>query len=465
MLSNLEKFFRFSSCFLVLSVFFSKNAFSSSSEDYSSSEERGQKAQIPSLKKTLEALKSSIEAAKSERSIASLVQSSINFDKLTYDSEDWEKNAKNLALEKWPSQTWKQSIGGNLFYPQQISNILSSDSTHHLARRRDILWCLALAASHKHPVAQYYLARKLDDIHDEHSSKPRPTLVTFLYKESLDVLEKCLHVPQACYIVASNYAFEASKVGMREFNLKKSLELHGKGAIHDSLWGYQNRLALLLKRSLYPSLELPLPTGKEYLAVGEYGPSYIHAASLSKKFKKKEELLKKAISFNFPHANLYLGALYEEKDKVQEALECYEQAGYLGVPRGYILLSQRLIGDQTLRYKTHDLTKISREDLERSIAYLKKAGQAGDFEGWDQLLGLYRSLYEHYKNEEDFEQLLFALEKGIQMGSSYAYRQTQSMFPSRYKKILSTYGSPCHENILEYLSRKLKFDERGEEKS
>lgn len=73
-------------------------------------------------------------------------------------------------------------------------------------------------------------------------------------------------------------------------------------------------------------------------------------------------------------------------------------------------------------------------------------------------MGLYNKLYNLYKNEEDLVELISALEKGLKMGSSYAYYQAQIMFPDKYDQLISFYGSPSHKDLHEYISQTLSFD-------
>lgn len=444
-------YFRIHLLVLPLHLALTSPSFSSSIED---------EKQIPStsLKANLNTLKSKITKAQDKREISDLVTLNENFNALTYDKSEWQKQAERLQIEKWPNQTWKQSIGGHLFYPRQVDDYLSCPSTSHLIGRRDILWSFALASEHNHPLAQYHLARKLADLHAEDKGRALPALIDHLYRYSLDILEKCSHVPQACYIVASNYTFESPKVGMRPFDLQRALELHEAGSKQDSAAGYRNRLAVLVKKRIYPSSKEDTPGVKEYQSVGQYGPAYVRAGHLAEKSKEKEELFREAIKCNFPQAWLDLGCLYARDGQWEEAAKCYEEAGRSGVPRGYIVLSQDLIGDRTARYDKMDLTKIGRPSLDRSIVYLKKAAEAGDVEGWEQLIGLYKELYDHFKNEEDFRELVHSLDYGIKLGSGYAYRQAHLMFPDRYEKFIAAYGPPYQQNLIDYVSQKLDFE-------
>lgn len=441
---------------LVLTLHLALTSSSFSSLASSSTEDEKQ-IRSTSLKKKLDTLKSKITKAQDKREIYDLIKLNEKFNALAYDRSEWQKQAERSQLEKWPNQTWKQSVGSHLFYPHQVDDYLSCPSTSHLVGRRDILWSFALASEHNHPLAQYHLARKLDDLHAEHKGGARPALLDHLYRYSLDILEKCIHVPQACYVVASNYGFESPKVGVREFNLQRSLELHEAGGKQDSPSGYRNRLAVLIKKRIYAASKEDIPGVKEYQSVGKYGPAYVHAGHLAKKSKEKEKIFREAINCNFSQAYLDLGYLYAKEGKLEEAVKCYEEAGRLGVPRGYIVLSQDLIGDRTARYDKIELTKISRPSIDRSIVYLNKAAEAGDVEGWEQLIGLYKELYDHFKNEEDFRDLVASLDYGIKMGSSYAYRQARLMFPDRYEEFIAAYGPPYQQNLIDYVSQKLDF--------
>jgi len=414
----------------------------------------------PPLEKKIDKLVSAVNEAQKERRIGDLLSLGEEFDRLDYSSGEWKKQAKRLNVEDWPHQNnqWKEKVGSHLFYPSRIDYYLSSQSTRHLAGRRDVLWSLAISACYRNPLAQYHLARRLDELHNEHSPVLRPDSIQNLYMYALDILEKSPHVPWACYILGQNYSSESSKVGLREFNLDRALEFHKEGSKHDSPAGHHNRVALLVKKTLYSSPEFSVPVKKDYLSIDKYGPAYVHAAYLSKKDKNKQNLLQKAAELGFPHAYLDLGFFYENRGMTKEAWEQYEKAGNAGVTRGYVLLSHRLIGDLTGRYETSvDLSKVSPEDLKRSVNYLKMAGKDGDVEGWEQLIGLYKRQYEHFKSKEDFEKLLSVLEKAFKMGSSYAYRQARIMFPNRYEHFIALYGPPTQSGILDYINQKIKF--------
>jgi hypothetical protein len=441
---------------LILIISFIGPASFASSSIEAENEKPFKKSSSSSLMKEIETLKSKIKRSQDKRDVSKLLELNKKFKKLNYDSEQWESQSKKLAIEKWPSQSWKESVGGFLFYPADMDHFLACDSTEHLALRRDILWSLGVAAEYKNPLAQYYLARGLDTLQASHSLEPRPAFITSLYTEALSLLEKCPNRPEACYILAQNYSCDAAKVGLKEFNLDTALDFHAKGSQTEGHAGLCNRFAHLVKRSLYERLETP--KAKEYRALN-YGPAYAQAGHLAQKSKKKQKLYEEAVNQGFPQAHLSLGALHERKGRKEEAVKAYEEAGNQGVPRGYVTLSHSLIGDRTLKYGTNkDLTQVPREDVDRAATYLHQAGEAGDFEGWDQLVSLHQHLYELYKNEDDLSKLISALEKGLEMGSSHAHRKAQLLFPAKYDQLVARYGQPTQRELHIHVSRILRFN-------
>lgn len=400
----------------------------------------------------VERIQNEIKKNYAEARVDNLRQLNKKFRELDYKEDEWEQIAKKLYAYKWPEQNWEQTVGGYLFYPNNLNEILSSSYTEHLIKRIDMIWSFAIAAKYNHPLGQYYLAQTLDTIRSGYTNTDKPKFFIDLYEKSLKTLHLCQDHPDACYILGINHTDYSYKVGIYDFNPKKALEFHEKGE------DPRNRLeALKVKRTCKKSFSPP--SIQEYLTLAKegYGPAYIEAAEIEKDFEKKLSYLQAAAKLDFSQALVEIGDLYEEKGDFENAFKYYKEAGEKGVSKGYVNISIMLLGDRELPSEYNkDLTKVSQENINKAKDYLTLAGKANDPEGWNQLTSLYKDLYDLHKDECYLSKIRSSIENGLRLGSSRAYHKAYTLFHADFSKIIQTYGSPPQDDLYKTIRRFLK---------
>lgn len=91
-----------------------------------------------------------IESQLYEESLESLAQKPYQIRYLSDQEDSW-------IVDRWPHQTWKESLMGELFYPIQLKK--SDNSCFELYDNEIIRYCLALSSYYKNPLACYHLAQ------------------------------------------------------------------------------------------------------------------------------------------------------------------------------------------------------------------------------------------------------------------------------------------------------------------
>lgn len=400
----------------------------------------------------VERIQNEIKRSHTEASVDTLRQLNKKFRELGDKEDQWEEVAKKINAHQWPSQNWKQTVGGYLFYPDNVNEILSSPYTDHLIKRIDMIWAFAISAKYNHPLGQYYLARTLDDIRSSYTTAHKPKFFNHLYKKSLTTLSSCQKHPDACYILGINYLDCSYKVGIFDFNSKKAFRLHEKAG------DARNKLeALEVKRTCKKSFSPPSIQDYLLLAKEGYGPAYVKASDIAESFEEKLSYLKEAEKLDFLPALVEIGDLYKENEYFENAYKYYKKAGEKGISMGYVKISIMLLGDRELfpEYKKQ-LTNISQEDINNAIHYLSLAGKAKDPEGWNQLVSLYKDLYDFHKNENYNSMLRSSVEEGLRLGSSKAYHEAHTLFHDRFLDIINTYGPPPQDNLYQTIKEFLK---------
>ena len=405
-------------------------------------------------------------------SVTRLHQASKAFQKLDYPQTDWQTIARQWNVYKWPGQDGKRTVGGHLFYPDNVNDLLSSRYTIGLLERIDMIWAFAIAARHQHPLGQYYLGWTLDRVRARYTKADRPEFLTSTLRDSLNTLYQCQDHPDACYVLGVNRT-DCSYQGQGvifDISEKKSIKIYEKGIagrekglrFYEKGGTLQNRFAALKKR-FYSSNDpmIQRPTADEYLVLAQegYAPAYVEAFELMENnFNLEMYYLEEAVKLNFPQAFISMGLLYEGRKDFENAIKYYEEAGKKGVGKGYIKMSEMLSGgDLGLEKYAQNIPQISEENIQKIIHYLTLAGKADEPEGWNQLAYLYGNLYKVHHDKKYVKLLASVVEKGVRMRSDQAYAQVRDHFSKSMEDVVQTYGRPpqadLYKDIESFLNR------------
>lgn len=398
-----------------------------------------------------------------------------------WSDHDWQQAVRSISLWivvpytsnpiKGPSQTDpRQIIGGHLFYPPDMNQLLASYYTESLVERRDHIRGLIIATKYHNPVSEYYLTQRLAIIYDRShedkdvEGKPPVTFFDDHFKHALQELEQCTEHPDACYILGQNYGLSLSAPDIVEDDERKALQLFIKGG------DARNKLEALLIRKRYIRVfsEAERPTIEDFLKLAEqenYGPAYVEAAEMVKDLNKKIDYLTKAVDIcQFYPAYIDLGYVYRYQGNREQTLVAFENAGKHDVPHGYILCAA-LIGDNIQSFPLHmpisALKKLSGQDREKVAHYFRLAGEAQDPEGWLQLASFYFSsarLVEADNDKKSLRQLGYeALEEGIKLGSINAYeRVSAGSFAYKLPELIKKYGPVITIDYHQEVERQLQ---------
>ncbi|WP_010301713.1 hypothetical protein [Candidatus Odyssella thessalonicensis] len=242
------------------------------------------------------------------------------------DISDWIVAPYTSNPIKGPSQTDpRQIIGGHLFYPPDMNELLASYYTESLIERRDHIRGLIIATKYHSPVAEYYLTQKLAKIYSRNyedraeEGKPPVTFFDKHFKHALQELEQCTEHPDACLILGQNYALDDDTPGIVDDDDHKALQLFIRGG------DARNKLEALILKQLDVRIfsESERPTIEDFLKLAEeesYGPAYVEAAEMVKDPSKKIDYLTKAVDIcQFYPAYVDLGYVYRYK-KIENKL-------------------------------------------------------------------------------------------------------------------------------------------------
>ncbi len=385
-----------------------------------------------------------------------IYKSFISFHELNYDELKWKTLAQKLKAYKWPSQqTWKEVVGGHLFFPKETiewdSNIFES---FHL-RRIDMIWSFAVGAKFNHALSKFYLANVLEKIRSNFTDAPRPLFFKKLYTEAFGDLKKSVDNPDACYVIGDNYegypylstAYVDEKKDKDVCNSKKAIAWHTKGK------GLKNKFQILkIKESalaIYPS-----PTGQEYLALARegYTSAYVNSLLLTNDPRIREEIKKEGLEKGYKYFLPNIKSSYKDKEKLEKAREAYHNAGRNNVSYAYIMLGSTYVGEMLYQFKLDriDLKKISSQDINKAIEAFTAAGTLKNPEGWEYLSTLYQELYEQkiIKKEEYRDKIISSLEEGVRLGSANCYHKSYRYLPQRVVDFfVENYGYPPQTDL------------------
>jgi hypothetical protein len=385
----------------------------------------------------LSTLKEDLENAWLEANSTKIRQALETFNNLSYPEEAWENFAASHLIYRWASQpSWKETVGGDLFFPWQILDWEVEPAYQYLLRRRDTIWSCAIGAKFKHPISKLFLGKMLDQIRSAHSEEDtRPEIIDSLFKQSLLDLKENLNgspsSPLSNYLLAYNvwhYPYLVpSYLDEREIDDEYALAQKG-GDIRNSFQALKTRQRN--KRDFGDRQ----PTIEEYLQLAKqgYGRAYIEASFLAETREEKKSILNQAINAGYFPAWIHLGYLFNEERNREEERSCYLKAGVYEWTRKHF-------------------DDISKEDFNKAVHYFRLAGESKNQQGWENLVRLYADaqIYEKAHNiknnyETDYDREIFlALQEGIKLGSDRCYHWAYCWYDkSVFQTLIDVYGYP-----------------------
>ncbi|MGL4426686.1 MAG: hypothetical protein ACRCUQ_02910 [Alphaproteobacteria bacterium] len=373
---------------------------------------------------------------------------------LTYQESVWETYAKGLNATRWPLQeTWKQVVGGHLFFPAWLFDWEHKPYEAYKQRRNDTLWSCAVAAKHKHPLAAFFLSRELETIRSLSCRDPKP-VERLLFKMAVEGLKQAEKTPEVCYVLGVCYERnpDLTEVTFGEPKDKKT-------------WGLKNAVEWLERgndrRSQFEALEIKSygkasyptsPSADDYLALARSGylSAYVEAASRVQDEAQRRQILEEAVEKGDVRARLQLAADLKKKGFPKEARTAYRELGQRGISQGYLELGLTYIGEidepSIFEHRTP-------EDIAQVIQAFTLAGNMGDPRGWEHLVKLYEQLREQglLSGKPWAQQFLESFKRGARLG--VAFSEKLILLPA-YKKFLYQFLNNSYEGV-EYFQHDL----------
>lgn len=411
---------------------------------------------VNSFQIALESIKQQIREGHQEANWKRIYLAYKAFDSLKCNESLWETYGRDLKVYQWPSQkSWKDTIGGHLFFPPETIDWESIAIESYHLRRIDNLWAFTIGAHFGHPLSKLYLVKTLDKIRSEYTDADQPDFFKKLYKESFQDLKNAADNPDACYVIGINYrcnpystaGYMNEKVDKVTLGCKNSIGWHEIGK------DLKNTFGILKVKSNAKAIYDP-PTADDYLALARagYKPAYSEAAELTQDYKMKKKIRKEAIKEGYTIAWLGLGGMYKAKGNIDKARKNYTNAGEAGITAGYIRLGISYIGNvkNDLEMKKIPLKAHTEDDIKEGINAFRRAGKAGNPEGWEYLTQLYSLLHEEklIPTKEFYHTITDSLCEGAWLGSASCYHKAYCLLPkSIFSFILMNYGMPPQHEL------------------
>jgi hypothetical protein len=387
-----------------------------------------------------------IEKSHQTANFKELLKVHAKFKELNYKESQWEEIAEQLKIYKWSNQNWRQTVGGHLFYPTNVPELLDSPYTEHLLKRTDMIWAFAIAAYYRHPLGQYYLAKTLNTIRSNYTDADRPKFFNELFKTSLTTLFSHLDHNDACYALGRSKV-EYPYIG-DDFIKVEPFDIFNKGT------NFRNKLEAVYCQ------DASLLYEEDYLKLGKQGCAlaYREAAMCAQNIAEKEHLLQQSADLGYPSALIDLGHLYKKKEDHERAIKYYQDASEKGIAEGHIQYGICLVGDvvSNLEELKKDLSDISANIIEEATDRFALAGKSNNPRGWEYLFALKRELYKKTKSQALKKDFYDALVEGIKLGSDTAYHNMHLYFPKKnhpetFSSLVNTYGYPPQERLYKQI--------------
>ena len=434
-------------------------------ESSSPSKKARTEAKIP-LKQQVETIKEQIEEARQEANAKRIRELYTEFESLDYSERAWDSYARTHKLYRWPSQSSsKQTVGGHLFFPQEILDWEDSTSSPYfgyLAKRIDTIWSLAIGAKFEHAVGKLYLGKVLHEIYGAFTDADAPPLIDRISKEAFADLRQCLNNSNACYAIGVNREgpyYITHKYFETNFCGKKEAEMHQKGG------DLRNAFQLLVTKQADKSdFGDQQPTFKDFWELGEQGykPAYLEAALLKEEGSERIKVLK-TIAKEKKYAPAWdeLGGIYEAQGQLEKARKYYLKAAKKGATEAYIDLGKSYVDDITspsTQFR-NPLENVPQENIDHAIKYFTRAGDKKHQEGWKYLARLYihildlkvKEKAERHVLEDHRDKARSALQRGMALGSAGCYHLMYNCYRKDFQKSIQQYGYPPQERLRDVI--------------
>ena len=369
-----------------------------------------------------------------------------DFNTMSFEEGIWQAYATTHNLYKWPLQTtWKQVVGGHVFYPPYVNEYQDSVYNTHLLQRVDNLWRFALSAKCQHTLGKFQLVENLYARYVDMDPKDEVQgfYLTFFEQAVKECAQSTSH-PDACYALGECFSdclkSQRVTVHISGEQIYDWLKSHNVPRNHYKALSFNRRKGL-------PFAE---PADRFELAKTlKYGAGCFNASRSSDlDLETRRHYVDTALKLGFMPALLSVGYRYDAQGDFTTALGYYQQAIDHGYYYGYIIQGKTLVGDVR-----HGIAPVSRPNLstiepaniDKAAAYFTLAGQAGDPDGWRYLVCLYECQY----NEQGFKRKSIGEQETLRQkieGASKHFIQ--------YMPLLGTYTSEDFKLTLrEFLSK------------
>lgn len=437
---------------LIVSIFFSEIA---SATEFHMDDKENKHRNINIIQKPVEStldihsvlgsIQAQIDEGHQKADSKLIVRAHKTFKKLKYSTKEWQAAATSLGVIQWPLQkTSRKIVGGHLFYPKNITELLDSPHTERLIQRPDMLRSLEFAADFHHSLGLYYLAYAVDTIRSEATDEEKPSYFKQVYCKALKELEQCQNNPEARYILGRNYTEDTIKTKAFKINPQLGYQIYSEGK------DPRNKFAALAMRQEYKGFESPVPQEYEDVAREGYGPAYIKLSYLEHNFDKAVDYLEQAYKLGFYPALVEMGLLYKNNNDIENASRCFEEAGRKGIAEGYMNLGIMKVGRILSREERDGLVKrVSKEDLDAAIFYFQQAGELHYARGSEYLAILYIELFKSTEEKSYIHKIRATLKEGAKLGSMKSYDYILELFRGELKNL----GVPVHQELYTKLEK------------
>ena len=305
---------------------------------------------------------SQLKSAHETCDFRSIVNASLQFDKMTFTETEWRRVAQSNEALQWPEQdSWKQRVGAHLFFPHDLNVYLDNPLIGVGIERIDMIWSLAAANKYHHPLAGYLLATTLQKLWRNYSDAAFPKYYTDLERQSVPLLEQAFDRSELQEVLSKyplNRASRKFPYGISEMIvLPKALDLSDEAEKFARKQQYERAVA-------------------KYVEAGDKGLylCYVEAGYV----------LAEKVGFNLS-SQTYNGTLplEEHQETISRISNYFKQAGKSNVPEGW----EALVDLHLAIYKKTE----NYEDRVTVFEGLKKAGQLGSTQS-------YTDFYRHFKD-------------------------------------------------------------------
>ncbi|MGL4426956.1 MAG: hypothetical protein ACRCUQ_04300, partial [Alphaproteobacteria bacterium] len=300
----------------------------------------------------------------------------------------------------WPLQTtWRQAVGGELFFPEWFLGLEHDWTQDYRQRRNETLWALFFAAHHNHALAAAYLFREVRQINSDVFISDCP-LETWALERALESLKTTPQTPEACYAIGMCFL----ESGFQSMALIREVwgEDHD-GPVHwfEKAGNLKAKFALLK----YKAIRRVNVTAQDYLALASkgYGPAISESLKHMKDEAAIQKLLVEACSRGINIAKLEQALHYPDMETCEKA--CVE-LGKKGMPAAYLKLGEKYVGGK-IREPIID----NPENVSRAQDAMMKAGKDGHPLGFRYWIRLEEAVYQDQIKQTKRKSIKAALEE------------------------------------------------------